>query len=107
MGFSVKGIEDVTKRLDRLAKKAEALEGTNTVSFDELFTQEFMSDYTNFHTFGELLTAGGYEVRTQEDFEAISEDNFDRHIASVTDFSSWEEMQQQAVSEYVQRRLFS
>ena len=35
----------------------------------------------------------------------VSDEEFDKHIASCTDFSSWEEMLEEAGSEYALRQL--
>lgn len=92
-----------TSALKKFQNKVEAL--NNQVSFNDLFTPQFMSKYTNYTSFDELLVAGGYIVNSPDDFKAIPDDEFDSHIANTTKFSSWEDMKNVATKEYVQRQL--
>jgi len=91
--------------LDEFHRKLKSLDGTNRVSFAELFDRNFMVAHTNFSSFEDLLEAGGYDANSEEDFLAIPDDEFDEHIRSVTKFSSWEEMQQQAAANWMKKKL--
>lgn len=104
MGFEVKGLKEFQKKLDDMAKAAKRLDGS-TVSFDVLFNKTFMKKYTVFATFDELLDAGGFIVNSQEDFEAIPDDVFDKHIKSYTKFKSWADMLNEASSQYAAKKL--
>jgi hypothetical protein len=106
MLFEVKGIEKISKRLSRLSENARNLDGRNQVSFAELFTRDFMMKYTSFTSFEQLLESGNFVVNSLEDFEDIPDDVFDRHIRSVTKFSSWQEMLIKASEEWVKEKLF-
>ena len=64
-----------------------------------------MRKYTSFSTLDELFAAGGFKVESQEDFEAIPEDEFDKHIASSTKFKNWEDMLGEATSQYAVQKL--
>lgn len=52
-----------------------------------------------------LLEAGGFHAETTEEFQAIPEAPFDKHIASTTKFESWEKMLEEATGQYVSRKL--
>lgn len=104
MKFEIKGLKEFQKKLDNMAKEAKKLDGS-TVSFDVLFNKTFMRKYTSFTTFDELLDAGGFIVNSQEDFEAIPDDEFDKHIMSNTKFKSWEAMLNEASSLYAAKKL--
>lgn len=106
MGFKVKGLEDVKRSLNRLAQRAKELDGTQRVSFGDLFTASFMQEHSSFSSFNELLDAGGFNVNCPADFEAIPDEAFDAHIAQTTDFDDWHSMQEQAAADYVSRQLF-
>ena len=69
---------------------------TGKVPLNELFPASFMNSYTDFSDFDELLSAGGFTVSSQEDFDAIPESELDKHISKTTKFSSWNEMSQKA-----------
>jgi len=99
------GFDKLEKRLKQMQKAAKELQNTKQVSFDELFTETFMKKHTDFTSFEELLESGGFEVNSQEDFESIPDDVFDKHIAEHTRFSSWQEMLDSAATEYAARKL--
>ena len=105
MSIKLSGLDELGNRLNELAKSAEELAGTNSVSFDELFTAGFMRKHTKFSTFDELLDSSKFDVNSQEDFEAIPGDEFDMYIASVTDFEDWDSMLQSAGEDFLSGKL--
>ncbi|WP_243450303.1 hypothetical protein [Desulfosporosinus sp. Sb-LF] len=82
----------------------EGIEGYDStegsILFTELFTSEFMQRYTQFESIEELLSSGGFEVNSEEDYEAIPDEDIDIHVAKTTNFSSWKEMLTDAVEAY-------
>ena len=104
--FKVTGLDQLQRQLNKLAKNAHDLDGKHQVPFSVLFNPAFLAAHSSFGSFDELLIAGGFEVNSEEDFEAIPDDVFDAHIASVTDFAGWEQMLSAATEEYVSRELF-
>ena len=105
MSFKISGLDDLQKELKKMEKAAKELDGENQVAFNDLFTRSFMSKYTNFSTFDEFLNAGNFIVNSQEDFEAIPDDDMDCHVQGTTKFSSWEEMLGSATEKYVAKQL--
>lgn len=103
--IKIEGLDKLKNELKSLEKNAKRLHGSNDVSFDELFSSKFMSSYTNHSNFEALLEAGGYSVETQEDFEAIPEDDWDSHIREHTRFETWLDMQQKAAEEWITKQL--
>ena len=69
-------------------------------SFTELFTSEFMRQYTQYESIEELLSSGGFEVNSEEDYEAIPDEDIDAHVRKTTNFRSWKEMLTEAVQAY-------
>ncbi|TGE33466.1 hypothetical protein E4K68_08150 [Desulfosporosinus sp. Sb-LF] len=59
-----------------------------------------MQRYTQFESIEELLSSGGFEVNSEEDYEAIPDEDIDIHVAKTTNFSSWKEMLTDAVEAY-------
>lgn len=84
-----------------MEKNAKELQNTKTVAFDDLFKTSFMKKNTNFSNFDEFISAGNFTVNSQEDFEAIPDDEMDAHVSKTTKFSSWEDMLGKATEEYV------
>lgn len=44
--MKIKGFDEFKKQLQNMKRAAQELEETKTVSFEELFTQTFMTKYT-------------------------------------------------------------
>ena len=103
--IKIKGLDKLEKQLKQMEKGAKELSRTKQVSFSELFTTSFMRKYTSFSTLDELLQAGGFKVESQEDFEAIPDAEFDKHIAATTRFKNWEDMLSEATTQYVAKKL--
>ncbi len=103
--IKIKGLDKLEKQLKQMEKGAKELSRTKQVSFSELFTTSFMRKYTSFSTLDELLQAGGFKIESQEDFEAIPDAEFDKHIAATTRFKNWEDMLSEATTQYVAKKL--
>lgn len=99
------GFDELEKTLDNMIKGAEELDGENHISFDELFPQKFMLEHSTFSTFFDFLEAGGFKVDSQEDFDAIPDEEFDTYISNSTQFDSWDEMIGVATEVYAYRKL--
>lgn len=57
---------------------------------------KFMSEHTRFSTLDAMIEESQWTVETSEDFEAISDAEWDAYVAGVTDFDDREEMLQVA-----------
>lgn len=105
MGFEIEGLDELEGYFEQLEEKARELEGENEVPFSELFDVSFMREHTPYSDFEAFLEAGGFEVETQEDFEAIPEAELDEHIRETTELESWEEMQTAATEAWLAEQL--
>lgn len=105
MGVKIKGLNQLQKQLKQMERAAKSLENTHSVSFDELFSNSFMRKYTQFSNFDEFLKAGNFIVNSQEDFEAIPDNEMDLHVGRATKFSSWQDMLGKAGEEYALKKL--
>lgn len=74
------------------------------VDFDELFDISFMRKFTKFRSFDRFLAAASFTISSQQDFEALPEEDMDRHVRANTKFSSWKEMMDFATDKYVLRK---
>lgn len=99
------GLDKLSRDLKKMEQNAKRLEGRHEVSFSELFTASFMRRHTRFSSIDELLEAGGFQGRTQEEFDAIPTSELDAHIAKVTKFRSWDELLSEAVGDYAMKQL--
>lgn len=92
--------------LEKLAEdleKADKEKSMSMVSFKDLFTPAFMTTYTDFANFSELLVVGKYNVNSFEEFMALLDKEFDEFVKKTTKFQSWEEMQSTAVADYMKK----
>lgn len=63
-----------------------------SMDFTDLFPGEFMKQYTKFESIQELLSSGGFFINSEEDYEAIPDQDIDAYIQKTTKFGSWREM---------------
>lgn len=85
----VKGFDQFQKKIDEIKDKLDSVEGTHSVSFPELFNEQFMQKYTTHHSIDAMFTASGFEIDSKEDFEKIPDDAWEKFVTSTTSFSSW------------------
>lgn len=104
-GFEFSGLDELQHELERMQQAVEDLGEERCVSFEELFTEEFMEENTDFSSIDDLLEAGGFHADTNEEFEAIPEDELDEHIARTTKFETWEDMLSEATQQYLTDQL--
>ena len=99
------GTGKLSNQLHELTRSVEKLEGENKVPLSELLTSEFVSRYTDFESFDEMVAQGDWEVKTEQDLEEIPEHELDLFVKKHSVFSSFEEMTQVAGKEWVSDQL--
>lgn len=97
MAVEITGFDD----LDGLREHVESSGGE--VPMGELFTSDFMQNYTEFSSFEAFLGQSPWTVETQADFESIPADELDAYVEDRTGFDSWETMLSVGGREYVLR----
>lgn len=105
MGIKITGLNKLKNQMKQMERGANELKNTKSVSFEELFTPSFMTKYTTFNSFDDLLLAGNFTVESNEDFEAIPENELDIHVSNTTNFENWEDMLGTATEEYAFKKL--
>ena len=104
MSFEIKGLKEAQDKLKKLADDAEKLDG-QSVPLSEVLTDEFVQKNSPFDSLDNLIKASGYTVESQEDLEAIPDEEWDRFISENTDFDSWQEMIDSAGAIYAKNKL--
>lgn len=94
----IKGLEEVRKKLKKL-------EEIKQVSFAELFNPEFMAANTDFQNITEMFERSGFKHDSMEDIKAIPDEEWDSFVSANTRFSTWEEMQKVAHSQFIKKTL--
>ena len=101
--FKMTGLDEMLKKLETLQRRAQNLDGP--VPFEDLFPPEFMRRYTDFKSIEEMLGGFSTPITSSEDFERISDTDWNVYVTDKTRFKSWDEMQSKAGQEYAERRL--
>ncbi|HEY8909104.1 MAG TPA: hypothetical protein VIM51_02330 [Desulfosporosinus sp.] len=82
----------------------EDLEGS--IPLADLFPSGFMHQYTQFDSIDELLSSGGFNINSAEDYEAIPDETIDAHVAKTTKFDSWQDLLTHAIEDsYIIEKL--
>lgn len=100
MSFDDSGFDELTNLLDNLSSSVESLNNSSVPS-DELFTKDFLSHHSSLNSFDEFIALGNFHLGTQDDFDSIPESALDALVVSNTDFESWKDMLNSAISEYL------
>ncbi|TKF69777.1 hypothetical protein FCV55_10990 [Vibrio sp. F13] len=106
--FKITGFDEVKKSIDEMVEQIEQLGGTTNIPMGDLLTNDFVKATSNnqdIESFDELLVKGGYDIQSQEDFEAIPDDEFDEFISKNTSFATWSDMLSAATEQYVSNQL--
>lgn len=103
--MTIKGLDDLSKKLDKLAKNAERLGNTKSASLNDILTPEFVAKHTRFASASDFFGAGGFDASSQATFEAIPEGQLDAFIRSESSFASWREMLNTAAAAWATRKL--
>ncbi len=101
----MKGLNDIKRKLDDIGKKLKEIDGKNEVPIDELLSDSFISNCSKFSSAEELLNAGGFQIESNEDIEAIPQEKLDEFIRGNTTYKNWEEMLQDAIGEWVKQKI--
>lgn len=97
--------DDFAASIRRFQQRVERLTDVQSISFAELFKDEFMLRNTDYPSMEALIAASGFRLESQADFEAIPDLAWETFIQEHTRFTSWEEMQSSAVEDWMSDRL--
>lgn len=95
-----------TGNFDKLKKNLKKLDGSHQVKLTDLMNESFISTCSNFSSLEDLFNASGFKFESQEDFEAIPDDEWDEFITNNTTYKDWSEMKSAASAEYAKTQLF-
>lgn len=92
MSFKIKGMDKFEREIKQLSKNAQAVSGTHKYSFDEIFSEKFMCENSNFSSIEDFLKSSPENISTAEELEKADETILDTFVSNQTKFSSWKEM---------------
>ncbi|PIT06812.1 hypothetical protein [Snodgrassella communis] len=102
MSMKISGLDNLSKKLNKIKKSAEKIHGNHSVPITEFFNNEFMCKYSKFKSFGEFADKSGFDF---SDIESINDAELDAFICKKTSFSSWEEMKSAAAKDWALKQL--
>ncbi|MGY1577041.1 hypothetical protein ACW5BZ_08145 [Pediococcus pentosaceus] len=100
---SIKGLNQLEKKLNHTVDVAKEYEQPKSVNFGELFSDSFMLDNTKFKSINEFLEKLG--VKNQHDFEELPQETLENQVRSETNFDSWKDMKQAATNTFFAKKL--
>ncbi|MCR0569395.1 hypothetical protein MKC54_11125 [[Clostridium] innocuum] len=93
-------LDHLEQRFSDIESKLDEYE-EHGIPCEDLFSTSFMNQCSSFSSLEEFFASGGFEVKCTSDIESIPENELDRHVASCTTFNSWEEMFDEARSQFM------
>jgi hypothetical protein len=105
MVIEIKGLGELQEKFSDLSNRLEDLNGTHNIPINDLLTPVFLSGCSAFESADQLFAMSGYELNSQDDFNAIPEEDWVRYINKNTSFTGWQEMLQAAAAMWVKNRM--
>jgi hypothetical protein len=92
------------KKLEDMEKNVKKLDGERRVPVSEIFNPSFMSKYTIYSSFDDMLSKSGL-LEKYGDFKSIDDKEWELFIKKNTNFSNWEEMQSEARRIWIKNQI--
>ena len=105
--IKITGLKELQKDLKKMQKNAEKLAKTKSVPIDKILTKHFISHNTKFKSFEHMMKIGNFDISSTEAFEKIPDDELNKFISKNTKYKTWNEMINEASSEYIEDHLFN
>ena len=87
-----------------MTDKKDIPDGQCDVPLSELLNDSFVSHHSSFSSLDELMEASEFKIESQEDFEAIPDNEWDEFIKRNTSFNSWIDMLNDACEQWIKNR---
>lgn len=91
MELNTKSIQETIEKLQKVKDNIKEVEKPHSYSFREIFTDDFIEEYTNSKNIQEFLYRSGFDF-SQDAKAKMDSAEFSEYVAKNTKFSSWEEM---------------
>ncbi|HLR91698.1 MAG TPA: hypothetical protein VK048_01395 [Atopostipes sp.] len=102
--MKMKGFKDIERQLKNIEKRVkEEIDGK--VSLEELLSEDFLKQYTEFSDLEDLFDSLPVKIESQEDLKNIDESKVDPVIKERTEFNSWSDLIQTAAYNYAKKKL--
>ncbi|MFC7188165.1 hypothetical protein [Halorubrum yunnanense] len=105
MEIEIDGIDEAIDTLEDMEEKAEEIDGDNDVPLNELFTNDFLQRYTEFASLEEFFEESPWVVESDDDIDAIPQEEMDEYVNEHTTFDDTDEMTGEAATEWAAKQL--
>ncbi len=99
------GFHELVRQLKEMQRRAREINGTDRLAYSELFSDEFMKGHTDFKGFPQMVGESPFGIKSKEDLEAVSDDEWEKYVASHTQFASWDAMREAAAGDWISRQM--
>jgi len=94
-------MDNESENFEKVINRIDKLQGNSEIRFKDLFTDDFMIEYTNFDNINQMFRESNFKIRNGEDFDNIPEKELNDFIDKTTEFSNWDEMIEKAIIKWV------
>lgn len=91
MELNVKRVNETKEKLLKIKENLSEAEKPHSYSFREIFTDDFMREYTNSENIQDFLDRSGLDF-SHDAKSIIESESFNAYVIKNTKFTSWEEM---------------
>ncbi|WP_248910136.1 hypothetical protein [Halocatena marina] len=85
-------LETAAESAETLPSAEEALDEHDEIPLTELFSDEFLTEYTDFDTFDGMVAASPSPATSADELELVPGDEWNAFVAETTDFEDEREM---------------
>lgn len=96
-------MDELERQFDQMINGAKELKQKKTLSFEEIFTDSFVSNHTVFSTMNDFWISAG--IHNTAEYDAYPDEKLNDFVNNHSMFSTFEEMFDEATNDYVSRRL--
>lgn len=96
-------MDDLTRKLQQMSNGAQRLQQKHSISFSEVFTDEFVRKYTEFKTMNDFFNSAG--IHSTEEFEAYPDEKLNEFVSKHTQFNNFQSMFNEATTSYIGHQL--
>ncbi|CAH1218369.1 hypothetical protein PAECIP111893_04419 [Paenibacillus plantiphilus] len=102
--MKMKGKRDYNKLLLQIERSIHN-QVNGGVKLQELFSEAFMKEHTEFKDIHSFFEGGSFEVNSAAELENINKTSLDRHVMENSIFTTWEKMKEAAGQAYLKVKL--
>ena len=108
--IEMEGFDEFINKLEDIKKNAQEIDGTNEISYEELFNEKFMKKYTEYSSIYEMIENSNLDIETEEEIKGVLEkgnnkEEWDQFVQNNTIFDNWEDMFKKANEEWAVKKL--